>query len=98
MSIYTLAEFRKNLRKAFNEAESQENVYITRHGEKYVLIQDSYYLELLKPVPEIIKTPAEAVKAVEKIKKVSTPKTKLCPHGYTIDACFDKKADRRCRS
>ena len=38
MAEYNLSEFRKNTRKAFDEAERGEPVYIERYGEDYILI------------------------------------------------------------
>lgn len=38
MAEYNLSEFRKNTRKAFDEAERGEPVYIDRYGEDFILI------------------------------------------------------------
>ena len=38
MAEYNLSEFRKNTRKAFDEAERGEPVYIERYGEDFILI------------------------------------------------------------
>ena len=38
MAEYNLSEFRANTRKAFDEAERGEPVYIERHGEDFILI------------------------------------------------------------
>ena len=38
MAEYNLSEFRKNTRKAFDEAEKGEPVYIDRYGEDFILI------------------------------------------------------------
>lgn len=38
MAEYSLSEFRKNTRKAFDEAERGEPVYIERYGEDFILI------------------------------------------------------------
>lgn len=32
---YTVAEFRKNIREAFNAIDNENSVYITRHGVRY---------------------------------------------------------------
>jgi hypothetical protein len=36
--MYTLAEFRKNLRQAFNDADQGHEVVIERYGQKFQLI------------------------------------------------------------
>ena len=38
MAEYNLSEFRKNTRKAFDEAERGEPVYIERYGEDFILM------------------------------------------------------------
>ena len=38
MAEYNLSEFRANTRKAFDEAERGEPVYIERYGEDFILI------------------------------------------------------------
>lgn len=38
MAEYNLSEFRSNTRKAFDEAERGEPVYIERYGEDFILI------------------------------------------------------------
>lgn len=36
--MYTLSEFRKNLRQAFNDADNGHEVVIERYGQKFQLI------------------------------------------------------------
>lgn len=36
--MYTISEFRENIRKAFNDAEEGHQVVIERYGQKYQLI------------------------------------------------------------
>lgn len=36
---YTVAEFRKNIREAFNAVERGEDVYITRHNKTFAIIK-----------------------------------------------------------
>jgi hypothetical protein len=36
--MYTISEFRKNTRKAFNDADSGHEVVIERYGQKYQLV------------------------------------------------------------
>lgn len=48
--IYTLSEFRKRTREAFNLVDDLVDVYIDRYGVRYMLITESYYKEILKPV------------------------------------------------
>jgi len=37
-TMYTIVEFRKNIRKAFNDAHGGHEVVIERYGQKYQLV------------------------------------------------------------
>lgn len=58
MAEYNLSEFRANTRKAFDEAERGEPVYIERYGEDFILISKKNWGEMVnaqtvaKPAPE----------------------------------------------
>ena len=43
MAEYNLSEFRANTRKAFDEAERGEPVYIERYGEDFILMSKKNY-------------------------------------------------------
>ena len=45
MAEYNLSEFRANTRKAFDEAERGEPVYIERYGEDFILMSKKNYGE-----------------------------------------------------
>ena len=45
MAEYNLSEFRANARKAFDEAERGEPVYIERYGEDFILMSKKNYGE-----------------------------------------------------
>jgi PHD/YefM family antitoxin component YafN of YafNO toxin-antitoxin module len=55
MAEYNLSEFRKNTRKAFDEAERGEPVYIERYGEDFILISKKNWNDTVntKEVPFI---------------------------------------------
>lgn len=68
MAEYNLSEFRKNTRKAFDEAERGEPVYIERYGEDFYLIskkewedtvgiQDPKVRDVLDKMPKATMTP-----------------------------------------
>lgn len=65
MAEYNLSEFRANTRKAFDEAERGEPVYIERYGEDFILISKKNWNDTVG-----IKTP-EVRKVLDDMPKAS---------------------------
>ena len=65
MAEYNLSEFRKHTRKAFDEAERGEPVYIERYGEDFILISKKNWNDTVG-----IKTP-EVRKVLDSMPKAS---------------------------
>lgn len=72
---YTLAEFRKNTREAFNAADDMVDVIVERFGKPYILITKNYYTELLKtdaksasPPSKPKVTPSQVLKKIHSLK------------------------------
>lgn len=101
--MYTLSEFKKNIRKAFNAAETGEVVVIERFGVPYRLVKisvaQSNFEENRQNVPKISKVPLvspahsdDSIKLVEggTVKKIiKTPKDvqKVLRPPQTDDVC-----------
>jgi len=58
MAEYNLSEFRANTRKAFDEAERGEPVYIERYGEDFILMSKKNYGDTF-PAAEVKTAPAK---------------------------------------
>lgn len=56
MSLYKITEFRSNMRKAFNEAQSGEKVVIDKYGDKFQLVS---FNEKYAIVPQYPRTKQE---------------------------------------
>jgi hypothetical protein len=105
---YTVAEFRSQIREAFNNADDEVDVIIERFGAEYVLVTKKYFDYLVHGEDSTDTTssiPKTATEVKEQLKprkpkpvKQSLPsaKQKLCKHGWPLGGCFDKKKDRSC--
>lgn len=55
--MYTIAEFRANLREAFNDAEHGKEVIIERYGQRFFLIPDETFVQNPKQIVEAKQPP-----------------------------------------
>lgn len=58
--IYTLSQFRKCTREAFNLVDADCEVYIDRYGERYVLTGYKFYKFLIDGVEQEKVAPAQS--------------------------------------
>lgn len=94
--VYTVAEFRKRLREAFNEADDNVDVVIERHGKKYWLITDSYYQLLHEPDSSVgLPPPPVAKKPKESLPSELAPR--FCKNGHPIPYPRDKCLGKKCK-
>lgn len=90
--MYTVLEFRKNLRKAFNDANEGHKVVIERYDQKFQLVslvdKPGNKLENtpidIAPKPTIIKTPEQAKEKVTELSDSRDFGFRLCKNGHAI--------------
>jgi len=85
MKQYTLSEFRKNTREAFNLAESLEDVVVERYGLRYRLVRAADL-----PNNTVSSSSGLYPKVAEKALGRLEPKpleVKRCPHGKKYGVC-----------
>ena len=97
--MYTVAEFRKNIRQALDEAEHNGSIEIKRHHTLFVVtvittedLQDlkeaeradaGFFTDKVEVAPRVIKTPSQALEAVSLLHKNDKGLCKL--HGTPLD-------------
>lgn len=79
--VFTVTEFRKRLREILSLVDAQKDIFIEKYGQRYVIIPESYYLELLKPQPEELENTPEVETFSRLCPRHHVPEN-LCTHKH----------------